>query len=216
MEFLTNVDTAYLATANAAGQSLPSTGVVPGDSSARWTGRRWALPICRQPAVCDDRQPRREQPGVPVADGLCGPAPDQAVGPGARGRGRCGAARAPHAGGLPGPAEAGHSVPGRGMGRELPAAHPAEAGCRRRGRGAAGVGETACDSHGGKRSAACQTGRVSAMVRSGTSRQVPSPPSYYVEATPIARNQHRLAAGPEVLSQRPGNAAMLPGRPLPA
>ena len=84
-----------------------------------------------QPAVHHGGQPGRERPRAPLPHELRDAHPGEALG--ARpDRGERSPRRAPHAGGISGGAGARAAVHGRSLGRELPAAHPAEA--RQRGR----------------------------------------------------------------------------------
>ncbi len=89
----------------------------------------------RQPAIHHDRQPRRQRPRLPLPDGLCRAAANKDLGSGSRRRGRCRAAGPPDAGRLSRPAGAGAAVHRRGVGRQLPAAHPAQVRRGRRGGG---------------------------------------------------------------------------------
>ena len=134
--FLAEARSFYLATASADGQPyVQHRGGPPGFLRVR---RRAHAGLCRlqgQPPVHHHRQPGRERQGLHLHHGLRA-APAREV---------CGAARAwwrpmPRcspalARRLRGPPRAGHPVRGRGLGHQLPAAHPADV--PRRGRGPA-------------------------------------------------------------------------------
>ena len=81
----------------------------------------------RQPAIHHHRQPRRERARVHLPHGLRQPSASEAVGNRARRRGRPRADAAPILDGYRGRAGAGHPLLARGVGCELPAAHPADA-----------------------------------------------------------------------------------------
>ena len=94
--------------------------VPEGDRRAHPRVRR----LRRQPPVRHARQPVREPEGVPVPDGLRQQPAGEGVGHGPGGRGGRGAGGAAPRPGVPRQGGAGDPVHGRGVGRELPAAHP--------------------------------------------------------------------------------------------
>ena len=107
----------------------------------------------RQPAVHHDRKPGRERPRFPVPDGLRASAPDQAVGPRPH-DGRPRPDRPADARGHQRPRRAGRAVHGRGVGQQLPPAHPTEARRGRCRRGGAPPGGAHRRSGSGERPAA--------------------------------------------------------------
>ena len=114
----------FLATASAEGQPyIQHRGGPPGFLRVL-DDRPSALPISRATGSTSPRQSGGESAGVSVPDRLCAAAAGQALGQGARRRGGSRAGASADAVGLRGAGRAGDPVHGRGLGHQLPAAHP--------------------------------------------------------------------------------------------